>query len=234
VAQILRKMAKKTDKTEEQFAAVEETLTRTEQWVENNQKRLSTIVFSIVAVIAVYMAYGNFYLDPLNEEAQAEMFKAEQYFAKDSFNLALNGDGQYFGFLDIADDYSSTDAGQLAHYYAGVCYLHLGDNESAIDYLTSFSGSDEVVSAIALGCTGDAYMNLGDTDKAISYYNKAAAHSDNKFTAPIYMMRAAQAYESNGDYSKALSIYESVKADYANTTEAADIDKFITKATMNN
>ena len=50
---------------------------------------------------------------------------AEIYFEKDSFNLALNGDLNSAGFIDIADDYSSTKTGKLANYYAGICYLNL-------------------------------------------------------------------------------------------------------------
>ena len=225
-------MAKKTDKTEEQLAVVEETLSRTEQWIEGNSKTLSTAVFAVVGVIALYLGYGKFYAEPLNEEAHAEMFMAEKYFETDSFNLALNGDGQYLGFIDVAEDYSGTTAGNLANYYAGICYLNLGDNESAIDHLSRFSANDEMISSIALGSMGDAYMNLGDSDQAISYYEKAANNSDNKFTAPIYLKRAALAHENNGNYSDALAHYETIKADYSETQEAADIDKYITRATL--
>jgi len=225
-------MAKKTDRTEEKFAAVEETLTRTEQWIESNQKPLSTTVFVIIGVIAIYLGYGKFYEEPLNEEAHAEMFMAEKYFETDSFSLALNGDGQYLGFIDLADDYSGTAAGNLASYYAGICFLNLGDNESAIDNLSNFSGDDEMISSIALGSIGDAYMNLGEIEEAISYYEKAANNSNNKFTAPIYLKRAALAHESNGNFSVALSHYETIKADYFETQEAADIDKYITRATL--
>ena len=225
-------MANKTDKTEEQLAVVEETLSRTEQWIEGNSKPLSTAVFAIVGVIALYLGYGKFYAEPLNKEAHAEMFMAEKYFETDSFNLALNGDGQYLGFVDVADDYSGTTAGNLANYYAGICYLNLGDNESALDHLSSFSADDEMISSIALGSMGDAYMNLGDSDQAISYYEKAANNSDNKFTAPIYLKRAAFAHEKNGNYSDALAHYETIKADYSETQEAADIDKYITRASL--
>ena len=225
-------MAKKTDKTEEQLAAVEETLSRTEQWIEGNSKPLSTAVFAIVGVIALYLGYGKFYAEPLNEEAHAEMFMAEKYFETDSFNLALNGDGQYLGFIDIASDYSGTSAGNLANYYAGICHLNLGDNESAIDLLSSFNANDEIVSSIAFGGIGDAYMNLGDSDKAISFYEKAAKNSNNKFTTPIYLKKAALAHESNGDYNDALKHYEKIKAEYGETREAADIDKYITRASL--
>ena len=225
-------MAKKTNKTEEQLAAVEETLSRTEQWIEGNSKQLSTAVFTIVGVIALYLGYGKFYAEPLNKEAHAEMFMAEKYFETDSFNLALNGDGQYLGFIDVAIDYSGTAAGNLANYYAGICYLNLGNNESAIDHLSSYSANDEMISSIALGSMGDAYMNLGDNNKAISCYEKAAKNSDNKFTAPIYLKKAALAHEKIGNYNDALAHYETIKADYNETQEAADIDKFITRASL--
>ena len=223
---------KKTDKTEEQFAVVEETLTRTEQWVENNQKTLSTIVFAIVGVIALYLAFDKFYVDPIKEEAQQELFKSVSYFEADSFNLALNGVNGEYGLLDIIDDYGSTEAGNLANYYAGVCFLKTGDNESAIDYLSDFSSDDEVVSSVAYGSMGDAYMNTGEFDNAINYWTKAAFNSKNDFTTPIYLKRAAMALEEDGNLDRALEYYTIIQKEYSNSDEARDIDKFITRAQL--
>jgi tetratricopeptide (TPR) repeat protein len=223
---------KKTDKTEEQFAVVEETLTRTEQWVENNQKTLSTIVFAIVGVIALYLAFDKFYVDPINEEAQQELFKSVSYFEADSFNLALNGVNGEYGLLDIIDYYGSTEAGNLANYYAGVCFLKTGDNESAIDYLSDFSSDDEVVSSVAYGSMGDAYMNTGEFDNAINYWTKAAFNSKNDFTTPIYLKRAAMALEKDGNLDRALEYYTIIQKEYSNSDEARDIDKFITRAQL--
>jgi len=223
---------KKTDKTEEQFAVVEETLTRTEQWVENNQKTLSTIVFAIVGVIALYLAFDKFYVDPINEEAQQELFKSVSYFEADSFNLALNGVNGEYGLLDIIDYYGSTEAGNLANYYAGVCFLKTGDNESAIDYLSDFSSDDEVVSSVAYGSMGDAYMNIGEFDNAINYWTKAAFNSKNDFTTPIYLKRAAMALEEDGNLDRALEYYTIIQKEYSNSDEARDIDKFITRAQL--
>jgi tetratricopeptide (TPR) repeat protein len=225
-------MAKKTNKTDEQFAAVEETLGRTEQWVENNQQLLSKIVFTIIGIIAIVLSYNNFYLDPLNEEANGELFASVNYFEKDSFNIALNGDGQYLSLLEVIEDYSSTDAGNLAQYYAGICYLKLGDNENAIYHLNKFNASDEIVSTVALGGIADAHANLGEVDKAISFWKKAASKSDNKFTAPLYMKRAALALEENGDLSTALKLYQNIKDNYSSSDEGLDIDKYITRASL--
>jgi len=199
------------NKTEDQFAQIEETLTRTEQFIEENQKSLMTIVGAIVGIVALFSVYQNFYIAPMEEEAQAEMYMAELYFQKDSFNLALNGDGQYLGFLDVADDYSSTNVGQLANYYAGLCYLNTADFDNAIEYLGDFFSDDIVLSSLALGCMGDAYMELGDVDAALDAYASAVSNSSNDFTAPRYMMKQALIHDANGDSDKALNLYKSIK-----------------------
>jgi len=223
---------KKANKTEEQFAAVEETLTRTEQWVENNQKQLSTFVFGVVAVIALFLAYDKFYVQTVNQEAQEELFVAVEYFEKDSFNLALNGVNDNLGLLDIIDDYGSTEAGNLAYYYAGISYLNLGDNESAIDFLSDFSSDDDIVSSICYGSLGDAYMNIDEKGDAINYWIKAAFNSENKFTSPIYLKRAAMALEEDENFDKAVEYYTIIKTKYSTSDEARDIEKYITRAEL--
>ena len=147
------------NKTEDQFAQIEETLSKTEQFIEENQKSLMTIIGAIVGVVALFSVYQNFYIEPMEKEAQAEMYMAELYFQKDSFNLALNGDGQYLGFLDIANDYSSTNVGQLANYYAGLSYLHTADYDNAIEYLGDFSSDDIILSSLALCYNGTLYSS---------------------------------------------------------------------------
>ena len=223
-------MAKKGNKTEDQFAQIEETLTRTEQYVEDNQKNLITIVGAVVVTIALFIGYQNLYIAPMEKEAQADMFMAELYFQKDLFDLALNGDGQYLGFVDIADEYSSTKAGQLANYYAGLSFLNTGDYENAIEYLGDFSSDDVVLSSLALGCIGDAYLELADTDNALSYYEDAAANNDNEFTTPRYMLKQAMIHEANGDVADALVLYKEIKANYKASREGNGIEKYIARA----
>ena len=223
-------MAKKGNKTEDQFQQIEETLSRTEQYIEDNQKSLMTVVGSIIAVIALFVGYQNLYLEPLEKEAQIDMFMAELYFQKDSFNLALNGDGQYLGFIDIVDDYSSTKSGKLANYYAGISFLNIGEFQNAIDYLEDFSSTDVVLSSIALGCIGDAYMQLSDSESAVSYYEDAAKHHDNNFTTPRYILKKAVILESNGDIEEALILYKKIKENYQSSREANGIEKYISRS----
>jgi tetratricopeptide (TPR) repeat protein len=223
-------MAKQTNKTDKQFAQIEETLTKTEQYVEDNQKSLTLIVGAIIVIIAIYLGFTNFYLEPLEKEAHADMYMAEMYFEKDSFNLALNGDGQYLGFLDIADEYSLTNPGNLANYYAGLCYLHTAQFEDAIEYLSDFSSDDIILSTLALGCIGDAYLELEDNSSALKYYEKAADNASNDFTTPRYLMKQAIVLEMDEEYEDALEMYNQIKEDYSKSQIAQDIDKYIARA----
>ena len=218
------------NKTEEQFAHVEEALSKTEQYIFDNQKSLLTILVAIVGLIALFSVYQNFYISPLEKEAQTEMYLAELAFQKDSFELALNGaDLQFLGFVDISSDYSSTKAGMLANYYAGLCYLNLADYNNAIDFFGSFSSDDIILSSLASGCTGDAYLELGDTENALKSY-KDATSSNNSFTSPKYLMKMAMIHEMNEDYSSSLEIYNKIKSDYIDSREAKTIEKFIARA----
>ena len=166
------------------------------------------------------------------KEAQQKLFKSVNYFEADSFNLALYGVNDEYGLLDIVDEYGSSDAGNLANYYAGISFLNMGDNESAIDYLSDFSSDDEVVSSIAFGSMGDAYMNIGEFEDAINFWTKAAFNSKNNFTTPIYLKRAAMALEEDGNIDRALEYYSTIQKDYSESDEARDIDKFITRAQL--
>ncbi len=157
------------------------------------------------------------------------MFVAEQYFDKDSFNLALQGDGSNLGFLDIIDEYGITKSANLAHYYAGISYLHLGKFENAIEYLKKFDVDDKLVSSVALGAIGDAYVELGQLDEGTDFYIKAADNNKNDFTSAIYLMKAGLVYEKQENYNKALEVYQKIKRDFPQSDEARDIGKYITE-----
>ena len=136
----------------------------------------------------------------------------------------------YPGFLQIIDDYGITKSANLAHYYAGISFLNLGNFEEAIYHLKKFKSKDQVVSAMATGAIGDAYMEMDDISTATSYYVEAATMRENEFSAPIFLMKAGNAYELQGNYSEALEMYETIKFDYPTSNEAREIDKYISRA----
>lgn len=228
-------MAKKSKEAEkdEVIVDVEEVYSKTEDFINTNQNAIIGAIGVIVAVIVGFYAYNKVYLGPLEEEAHGQMFMAEQYFQKDSFELALNGDGNYLGFLDIADEYGSTSAGNLAHYYAGVCYLRTGNYETAIEELNDFDGAGEMLGAVALGATGDAYMELGEVAEALNYYEKAVASSENDFTTPVYLQKAGFAAEKGGNFDKAIDYYTQVKENFPTSNEGRNAEKFIARAEAN-
>lgn len=223
-------MAKKDEKTTDQLVDMGSTLSKTEQFIEKNQKMLLIAVAAIVIVVGGYLLYKKMYIGPKEKEAQTAMFAAQRYFDKDSTNLALNGDGNNLGFLAIIDDYSMTKSGNLANYYAGICFLKKGEFQKAIDYLEKFKSDDAMVGTVAIGAIGDAYMELGNVDKAISYYEKASNTKPNKFLTPMFMMKAAWAYEEQNKWDDAIKIYEKLRADYVKSQEGKDAEKYLARA----
>jgi tetratricopeptide (TPR) repeat protein len=221
---------KKVEHQDSGFEAVEHALTKTEQYVEENKKSLSIIVAAIILVVGGYILYTRLILQPRENDAQSEIYRAEQYFEADSLVLALEGDGDALGFIDIIDEYSMTNTANLAEYYAGICYLRLGEYENAIEHLKQFDTNDKLVSAIALGALGDAYVELSDYEEALAFFEKAANKNKNDFTSAIYLKKAGLVYEAIEDYKKAVVSYEKIKKEYPNSDEARDIDKYIEAA----
>lgn len=226
-------MSKENKKRTDGFEQIEEATISTEQFIEKNQKVLVRGVVVIIAIIAIILGYHKFYKEPLAQEALNKMFMAESYFEKDSFNLALNGNNSFDGFLTIVDQYGSTPSGNLAKYYAGLCYLYMGNYKNAIAYLEKFSSDDAVFSHLAKANIGDAYMQLGDFKQAANYYKKAVTNNTNDLTAPIILMKAGLAYEKANDYKTALSMYEKLEKEFPTSLEARDIEKYITRARRN-
>lgn len=210
---------------------VEEIVSRSEQFIENHSKKIIYGIIAIAVVVAAVLGIKHGYLIPQEKKATAAMFKGEQYFARDSFALALNGNGtDYPGFEAIIDQYGSTDAGNLAKAYAGICYFKMGDTQKALDLLKSFSGKDNMISPAITGLIGDCYVNLGNTKDGISYFEKAAKEADNDVVSPVYLKKAGIAYESLKDYNNAVKAYSTIKDKYYASMEASDIDKYITRA----
>jgi tetratricopeptide (TPR) repeat protein len=223
-------MANKQDNTEGKIIAVEEALGRTEQFIEKNQKTIIIVLSVIVAIVLGYFGFKQFYLKPQEAKAHSEMFYAEKYFEIDSLDLALNGDGEHIGFLEVIDNYGITKAANLANYYTGIIYLKKGKFQEAIDYLQDFDGDDQIVGTLAISAIGDAYMELNNTDKALEFYLKAAEKNINNFTSPQCLMKAGFVYEEKNDWANALKTYEKIKKDFFKSQESREIDKYIAKA----
>jgi tetratricopeptide (TPR) repeat protein len=225
-------MASKKTVQHDNLKEIESALTKTEQFIEDHQTKMIYGVGIIVLIVVSYLAFTRFYLKPREKEAQSQMFMAERYFEKDSFNLALNGDGNYLGFLDIIDDYSITRQAKLSRYYAGISYLHMGQFDDAIDYLKGFKTNDIILKPVSLGALGDAYLEKGEETKALNQYEKAISCSDNEMTTPIYLMKAGKLCESMNKQQKALEYYTEIKEKYPESNEGRTVDKYIARVNI--
>ena len=225
----------KDSTTAEVFSKLDETASRTEDWVAKNQK----VIIGLVAAAAIftigYLGYQRFVAAPQQEEAANEMFVAQQNFQKatsgvasDSlYKLSLNGSEGKFGFLKIADEYSGTDAGNLANYYAGIAYLNTGKYTEAIDYLSKFKSDDIVLSALAKGAIGDAYSQKNQPQEALENYVKAAESNKNDFTTPRFLLKAGKVALALGNKADALKYFTDIKDNFEGTPEAASVDVLI-------
>lgn len=217
------------------FSKLDETASRTEDWVAKNQKIIIGLVAGIAVATIGYLAYQKFIEAPKQEEAANEMFVAQQNFdkatngvASDSlYKLALNGSEGKFGFVKIADEYSGTDAGNLANYYAGMAYLNTGKFDDAIKYLGNFKSDDMILSALAKGAIGDAYSQKNQQKEALEYYVKAAESNKNDFTTPRFLLKAGKTALALGQKEDALKYLTDIKENFDTTPEAASVDVLI-------
>ncbi len=208
---------------------VQQVLTTSEAFIEKYQKQILFVVGGVVLLVILILAVRNYYIKPKENEAAYEMYKAQSYFNVDSFKVALNGKlPEFIGFKEIVSEYGITSSGNLASAYAGICYYKLGEYDNAIKYLTQFDGKDENVSVTVTGLIGDSYVEKGETKKALSYFEKAAS-ADNKVLSPVYLKKAAIAYESLKQPEKALENYTKIKEKYPQSTEASEVEKYIAR-----
>lgn len=222
-------MAKKIKKQEEEvlFDLVEAKQS-TQNFVERYQNYIIGAVATILVVVGIFFLYKLMWLAPKEKEAMEELYRAEIQFEQDSFARALEDPGEgYKGFIDIADDYSFTKAGNLANYYAGISYLKLGRYEAAIAYLKDFSPAGKFTPILKHGTLGDAYSELGETDHAIAEYKKAVKSEDNEFVTPYYLYKLGMLYRSLGKNDDAGIYFKTMQKNYPTSTMTQQVEKYI-------
>lgn len=208
----------------------DEIIAKAQDFWSRYQKQITIGLVVVVLVVGGYYGYRNFVQKPKEEKSLDVMFKAEEYYRKDSLQKALNGDGINKGFVAVIKDYGGTPAGNLARFYAGDCYLRTGDFNNAVKYLKDFSTSAKQVQARAYKLLGDAYSELGQNDEAISNYKKAAAHfTDDLYNSAEYLYFAAALAEKSGKTNEAIELYKEVRDKYPGTNAANESDKYLAK-----
>lgn len=206
----------------QQQAPVEQQVNKTEAFFEKNKKAIIIAVVAIIAVIVCAILANNYYFEPRQQDASTELAKSQELFQQQDYAKALQG------FQKVADEYSSTDAGNLAQLYIGLCQAQLGKWQEAVNALESFSPrDDQMISPAAEGALGNAYANLNQLDKAVEHLKKAASKADNNSLSPTFLIQAGEILESQGKKAEALKLYQEVKDKYFNSMQYQTIDAYI-------
>jgi tetratricopeptide (TPR) repeat protein len=197
---------------------------------ERYGKTGSYVLLAIIVIVAGFFAYRTLVSEPNEKKATEAMFRAEQYYRLDSAQLALNGDNINAGFLKVIARYGGTKAANLASFYAGSCYLKLGDYNNAIKYLKDFSTPVQQLQERDYGLLGDAYSELNRKDEAAEQYKKAGTYFEkDELLSPEYLFRSGYLYESMGKTQDAIAMYRLIKDKYPTSQRGADIDKYLAR-----
>ena len=207
--------------------AQEQQVTKTEAFFEKNKKAIIVAVVAVIAIVVGAILFNNYYLEPRANEASTELAKSQELFDQQQYDKAL------VGFQKVASDYSSTDAGNLAQLYIGLCQAQQGKWQEAVNALESFSSKgDQMISPAAEGALGNAYANLKQLDKAVEHLKKAAEMADNNSLSPTFLIQAGEILESQGKKDEALKLYQKVKEKYFNSMQYQTIDAYIERASV--
>lgn len=220
-----------------QQAAEQETLgeamNRTELFFENNGRKLTYVFLALLVAAALVFGYRSLIMQPRAEKAAEMIAEAQTRFEAENpdYELALSGDANGAGFLDVAEQYGSTPSGNLARHYAGICYLRQGDLENAAAYLAKFSPVKGIPGAIInaqnYGLQGDVAVEQGNYAAAVKFYDKAVKAADNNLTAPMYLRKAALAEQAQGNTKRAAELYERILASYPASMDAREAEKLL-------
>lgn len=224
-------MAKQVETPQE--TAIVEAVSKTESFFENNSKLVICALVAIFVLAGGIYGYRKFVAEPRIEKAANMISEAQYRFeaANPDYQLALSGDENGAGFLEVIDTYGSTPSGNLAKHYAGICYLHLGDLDAAADYLSKYSPvkglPGEIVNAQNLGLQGDIAVEQGDLNKAVKFYDKAVKASDNSYTTPLYLRKKGIALAAQGHEKEAAEAFQQILNKYPASAEAREVEKLI-------
>lgn len=216
-----------TKESKEKTEAVVEAVSKTDLFFKENKNLIIGVAVAAVLVAFGIFAFQKWYYQPKAREAQQQLYPAEMAFKAESWETALNGDGNNLGIAQVIEDYGKATPA-AAWFEAGICELQLGNYESAIDYLKNYKGKDAILKARSISCMGDAYVGLEDYAKALDCFVKAAGVIDNIYAA-AYLLKAGVTAEQLGKNEEAIKYYKTIKEQYPQSMEGYDIDKYISR-----
>ena len=207
--------------------------TQGENFFEKNSKMVVVAIVVIFALAAAIFGYKKVIVEPRMTKAQEMLFEAQYQFESQNadFALALNGNENTPGFAQVVEQYGNTPAGNLARMYAASCALRLGDFDQAQKYINSYKNvkgvPGAIINAMAAGIKGEIAVEKGDNAGAAKLFEQAAKVSENDFTTPMYLRKAALAYKAMGDEAKAEELMKVINEQYPASYDAREAVKLV-------
>lgn len=226
----MAKKVKEQPQVEEQIVLDKE-LNKAVNLIEKYKKEIGIGLLAIIVLVVAGYLYKN-YSEKKEINAQTAIAAAQTAIAQQQWEQALNGDGATAGLLKVMDEYSGTKTANLAKLYAAICYANTDKIDEAIKMYEDFNQKkDQMISPASLAALGNCYITKGQNDKGVELLLKAAKSADNDAVSPVFLLQAAQVYESMNKNEEAVKLYNQIKKDYFRSPIAQDIDKYIERAT---
>lgn len=208
-------------------------MSKTESFLEQHSKSATYCIIALLVLGAAIFGYKKLISEPRIEKAAELMMQAENRFGEENpdFELALNGDANGAGFLEVIEQYGSTPSGNLAKHCAGICYYKMGDLENAAAYLKKYKAvkglPGAIVNAQNLGLQGDIALEQGNYSAAAALYKKAVAAAENNYTSPLYLRKAGLAEQLQGNKEAANAYFQQILTSYPASMEAREAEKLM-------
>lgn len=216
--------------TEEKDLDIGALYTRSELFLEKNRTPVTIAVVAVLVLVAGVLGYRKFIAEPKAKQAAEAIWKAQYYFEIDSLDLALNGDGNYLGFAQVADEYGSTPTGKLAKFYIAVINHQKGDLETALQFYQEADLGDDVLRVMAVGNQGDILSDLGRPAEAAAQFMQAADLVKSDYTTPMFLMKAGIVYQQQNDWKNAEKCFSRIANEYPFSPDANTAKKYAARA----
>jgi tetratricopeptide (TPR) repeat protein len=219
-------MSKNFTKEELEHDPLLDKYNQTVNFFNANRTLILSLLVTVVVVIGVLIGY-RFYSEGQEDQAQNLLATAEQSYSESNFETALNGD-EYtlsYGFIQIADEFSGTNAGNLAAYYASVSNFKLDNYEEALAYIQEYKSPKGIMGVGSVSFHATLLKLNGSLEKAAKKYEEAANWDKNDSTTPFNLMKAANVYKELGNTDKVKSITTTIIEEYPDSQEATSSRK---------
>lgn len=219
-------MTDKHTKEELQTDPLLETVGKVNSFYQNNKTAILSVLVALTVIVGSLIGYS-FYSESQEERAQVLLSEAEAYYTNGDYDRALNGDDADFtlGMIQIADNFSGTDAGNLATYYASVSYFKLGLYEDALGYIKKYDTPDGILGVGSLSYYGSLLYHLEMYPESAMKFERAAEWDDNDSTTPYNLLQAAKAHHKAANIERAVELIDEILEDYPNSTQLAEVQR---------